>query len=284
MTINFIPEISGEKMLFAITSDIHSNLQAWNVVLTDIRSFRVDKIIVLGDIIGYGPEPAAVLESVYANADYITMGNHDAALCGKIDISQFNDYAAKIITWTKVNLSESGISFLSTLPLTLNAGSFLCTHGDFSEPSLFNYVIEPQDALASWEKTNCNLLFAGHTHKPAIFILDKNGKASELPLCDISLEKENRYLITVGSVGSPRDKDIRATYCLYDTSNKKIYWRKIPFDIDAYVKSLSKASLPLEGSYFLKYDPRKLSIPIRNLLSFSPSSTPSQLLLSLIHI
>lgn len=116
-------------MRYAITSDIHANRQAWNAVLLDIRSSNIDKIICLGDIVGYGPDPARVLESVYSNVD-------------------------------------------------------------FSEPAAFNYVIEPGDALDSWEAVEESLLFIGHTHHPSIFVLGGSGKfTGEVAIRDLHLEK-----------------------------------------------------------------------------------------------
>ncbi|MBA4389292.1 MAG: hypothetical protein C0404_15075, partial [Verrucomicrobia bacterium] len=149
-------------MRIALVSDIHSNLQAWNAVLMDIRSSRLDRIICLGDVVGYGPNPAEVLESVHANVNYLVMGNHDAVICNKIDSSQFQDSAVESLEWSRQRLGKNAVAFLETLPLCLESELFRCAHGDHSDPAAFNYVIEPEDAIPSWQAVSSNLLFVGH--------------------------------------------------------------------------------------------------------------------------
>ncbi|MEI6809351.1 MAG: metallophosphoesterase family protein, partial [bacterium] len=261
-------------MRYAIVSDIHSNLQAWNAVLLDIRSTGVDRIICLGDIVGYGPNPVQVMESVHANVDHFVLGNHDAILCDKLDSSLFNDSARFVLEWTKTQMGKNATKFLSTLPLALDGRTFRCAHGDFSEPGYFNYVTEPQDAMPSWNAVTEQLLFVGHTHVPAIFLLGKSGTPHIVPAQDFALEEEKRYLVNPGSVGQPRDGDARASYCIYDQEAGSVCWRRIPFDIDAYRCSVTSTGLPLSASHFLSFDPRKGVSPLREMLSFSPPNTP----------
>ena len=260
-------------MRYAIVSDLHANLQAWKAVLLDIRSSRVDKIICLGDIIGYGPSPAELLQSVHRDVDHLVLGNHDAAVCGKVDESLFNDTAAGIIRWTRGRLNRTAISFLASLPLTLDAGTFRCAHGDFSEPGAFQYVIDPEDALPSWRTVDNQLLFVGHSHDPCIFITGQSGTPHRIPPQDFVMEQEKRYIVNVGSVGQPRDGEARASYCILDTNADAVYHRRIPFDLDAYRDAMESAGLPLEGSFFLQHDPRSAVPPIRKLLNFSPATT-----------
>ena len=103
-------------MRIAIVSDIHANLQAWNAVWLDIRSMAVDRVISLGDAIGYGPNPAEVLETLYTSVDYFVLGNHDAAICGKIDPALFSDTARLLIGWTADHLGPRAIQELNTWP------------------------------------------------------------------------------------------------------------------------------------------------------------------------
>lgn len=257
-------------MRYAIVSDIHANMQAWNAALLDIRASRVDRIICLGDIIGYGPRPVDVLESVYANVDHFVLGNHDAAVCGKLDTLLFNDYARECIDWTTEQLNEEAVLFLHGLPLSLRADGFRCTHGDFSDPASFHYVIEPDEAVPSWQTVNERVLFTGHTHKPAIFLLGPSNTPRVVEPQDFQLEPNKRFLVNVGSVGCPRNGYTGATYCIYDTVRRSIYWRRVPFDLDAYRQDLETAELPLESSAFLRDDPRQKVAPLREQLSFSP--------------
>ncbi len=260
-------------MQYAIVSDLHANLQAWDATLLDIRNIGVDSIICLGDIIGYGPNPAEVFASAYSNINHFVLGNHDAVVCGKMNSNLFNDKARKLILWTHSQLSSDAIRFLRTLPLTLDGGIFRCSHGEFSKPSAYNYVIDPADAVSSWNSTNNKLLFIGHTHIPGIFLLGHSGTPHLIPPQDFELEEGKRYLINVGSIGQPRDTDTRACYCIYDTDNNSVIWRRIPFDIDAYRNAMIAASLDPKSTWFLKHDPRKEQPPLREILNFSPAQT-----------
>lgn len=263
-------------MRFALVSDIHANWQAWNATLLDIRSLGADAILCLGDIVGYGPQPAEVLESVHANADYIVLGNHDAVIAGKLDPELFNDTARAVIEWTQGRLGDNAMKFLRQLPLSIDAGDFRCTHGDFSKPAAFNYILEPLDALASWQTVPHPLLFCGHTHEPGIFILDADRSMRREPPADFTLLPDRRYLINIGSVGQPRDAEARACYALYDTDTGAIAWRRIPFDLDAYRAAIREAGIAEEASSFLAYDPRVGKAPVREHMNFSPATSPQQ--------
>jgi predicted phosphodiesterase len=264
-------------MRFALVSDIHANRQAWESTLLDIRSLKIDQIICLGDIVGYGPCPAQVLESVHANVHHLVLGNHDAVVCHKLDDSLFNDTAQEIIRWTRERLNRDAVRFLRTLPLSLVGNGYRCSHGDLAEPAAFNYVIEPNDAMASWKKVGEPLLFIGHTHQPRLFLLGRSGTPHNVEPQDFQLEPEKRYIVNVGSVGQPRDSDARASYCVYDTETQSIFFRRIPFDLDAYRRDVEEAGIPIEGSYFLKHDPRQGVPPLREMFSFSPPTSPELL-------
>jgi predicted phosphodiesterase len=260
-------------MRYAILSDIHSNWQAWNAVLVDARSCGVDRFVCLGDIVGYGPQPARVLESVHENVHHVILGNHDAAVCGKLDENLFNDAAADIVRWTRGRLNRSAMAFLNELPLTLKGEAFRCAHGDVASPAQYNYVIDPEDAMPSWAATDDQLMFVGHSHDPAIFLLGRSGRPHRVAPQDFILEDEKRYIVNVGSVGQPRDGDARAAYCIFDTGEREVLWRRIPFDLDAYRADLAEAGVDEAASYFLRADPRQGARPIRETLSFSPPAS-----------
>lgn len=260
-------------MRLAILSDIHSNLQAWDAVYLDLRSSRVDRIICLGDVVGYGPNPAEVLQKVHAHADSIVLGNHDAVVCGKLDAELFNDTARHLIEWTMSALGANAIDFLRSLPLSLNDDLFRCAHAGFVNPGAFDYVIEPADALACWQAVPNQLLFMGHTHQPALFLLGQSGTPHLVEPQDFEIEPGKRYLVNVGSAGQPRDGDARASYCILDTSLNAVYWRRVPFDLDAYRQAVERAGIPAEASYFLSHDPRRGRPPLRELLDFAPPTS-----------
>ena len=263
-------------MRYAIVSDLHANLQAWNAVFLDLRSNGAAGIICLGDIVGYGPQPAAVLQAAHQHIDHFVLGNHDAVVCGKLDPALFNDTARDLIGWTREQLGANAIRFLSTLPLTLAGQGFRCAHGAFANPAAFPYLLTRADAHASWGQVQEPLLFVGHTHAPALFLLGPSGKPHCVEPQDFELEADKRYLVNVGSVGSPRDGDARASYCLYDTDQRAVYWRRVPFDLDAYRDAIRQVGISDQPNHFLHHDPRAGRRPIRELLNFSPPSTPDR--------
>lgn len=264
-------------MRYAIVSDLHANLQAWKVVYEDIQNNNTDRIICLGDIIGYGPNPAQVIRDVRDKVDAVILGNHDAALCGKLDATLFNDDAQRLLDWTRKQLSAEDLKFLSSLPLTLIGDGFLCAHGEFSEPGNFDYAATAEEIMPSWKANESNLLFVGHTHEPAIFVLGNSGIPRSVDPQDFTIDPGKRYFVNVGSVGQPRDKDPRACYCIYDTETHSIYWRRVAFDVEAYRKALKATGLKLDPSYYLP-DPKAKTAgaPVKTRVVFSPPKTPSQ--------
>lgn len=263
-------------MRIAVVSDLHANIQAWKSTLFDIRSQRVDQIVCLGDIVGYGPNPAEVLQSVHSEVELLVLGNHDAVVAEKIGDDLFNDKAQAIIRWTRTRLNRQAVKFLASLPLSLDTGEFRCAHGDLSDPGAYHYVIEPGDAIASWETVNHQLLFVGHTHKPGIFLMGPSETPHGIEPRDFRLEPHKRYLINAGSVGHPRDGDARACYCILDTQKESLYWRRIPYDIDAFRAAVGREEFPDDAFRFLEDDPVGRTQPLRQQLDFSPATSPQQ--------
>jgi predicted phosphodiesterase len=247
-------------MKYAFVSDLHSNIQAWKTVYHDIQANNVDRIISLGDVVGYGPNPREILREVRAKVDAFVLGNHDAVMCGKLDESLFNDDARKIIEWTKKQLSDEDRNFLGTFPLTLVGDGFRCVHGEFTAPANFDYVLDADSALPSWKAVDDALLFVGHTHEPALYILGASGTPRSVEPQDFVVDPGKRYLVNIGSVGQPRGSDVRSCYCIYDSETKSLYWRRVSFDLDAYRKSLKATGLQLDSSYYMQSAPKNAQI------------------------
>ena len=225
-------------MRYAFVSDIHANLQAWNAVLADIRAQRIDRLICLGDIVGYGPRPAEVLASVYRHAHEIILGNHDAVVAGKLDPGCFNDDARRMIQWTKKQLDLKAIHFFRSLPYTIEGEGFACSHADFSDPAGFLYLREESDARASWKRTEEPLLVVGHTHVPEVYLLTADDTCKHYDAVDFEMESGNRYIINTGSAGMPRDGDFRASYVIFDSTEKSVVFQRVAFDLDAFRKDV----------------------------------------------
>ncbi len=264
-------------MRYAIISDLHANMQAWKAVYEDIQNNNADRIICLGDIVGYGPNPAQILREVRNKVDAVILGNHDAALCDKLDATLFNDDAQRLLEWTRKQLNAEDIKFLASLPLTLIGDGFLCAHGEFAEPGNFDYASSPEEVLPSWKANEADLLFVGHTHEPAIYVLGNSGIPRSVDPQDFTIDPGRRYFVNVGSVGQPRDNDLRACYCIYDTETRSIYWRRVGFDVESYRKALRATGLKLDPSYYLPEPKGKATENAANWhVSFSPPKSPNQ--------
>ena len=151
-------------MRYAIFSDIHGNLEAWNRVLEDIRLLAADVLVCLGDVVGYGPKPDEVLTSSREATYNFVMGNHDAAAVGVIDPSWFNPNARAVIEWTRGQLSEDSNEFLRNVPLTMESENIFFVHAEVEEPGRFGYIVNDPDAAQHFGSTDHFVTFVGHTH------------------------------------------------------------------------------------------------------------------------
>ena len=228
-------------MRYAFVSDVHGNLQAWNTVLADLSVHRVDRIVCLGDVVGYGPEPAECLRSVHARCHAILLGNHDAVVGGRMSASTFNDRARRMIEWTQTRLGDRARELFSHLPLVLRGPGFRCVHGDFTDPAVFRYVRTPDEAAANFAATTEPLLFCGHTHEAEVFLTGGSGRVYKIEPQDFALEEGKRYLVNVGSVGVSRDADPRASYVIYDEERRAVYFHRVPFDFEAFRAAVARA-------------------------------------------
>jgi predicted phosphodiesterase len=238
-------------MLYAFVSDIHANRQAWDSVVADIRSRQVDVILCLGDIVGYGPRPVAVFESVCERCDGIILGNHDAVVGGRCDPEIFNDNARSVIEWTQRKLGTDAQAMFADMHIVLEGDDFVAVHADIVEPDMFWYIENQEDAQINFEGFVDPLMFVGHTHNAGIFIRDEESGiiAWHAPV-DFEVDSAQRYIVNVGSVGDPRNpNDIDACYVTYDTDRRSVFYHRVPFDIDGYRQDLSSSGLHIAPAF-----------------------------------
>ena len=221
-------------MRYAILSDIHANAAALRTVLVDAQDMHVDKLICLGDVLGYGPDPVQALEMAYSRIHVCLAGNHDDAVCGRCSTDDFNDFAAAAVVRQRKMLANEAMEWLKKLPYACAMPGFACAHGDFSAPEDFNYILDPADAMPSWEARHEPLLFVGHTHQPGIFVMGNDARPYNLEPVDFKLEEGLRYIVNVGSVGYPRSGLCRSFYCIYDDVLRSVFFRSLPFDLEGY--------------------------------------------------
>lgn len=233
-------------MRYAIFSDVHANRQAWEAARADMERMEVDTLVCLGDVVGYGPMPLEVLTAVREATPNFVLGNHDAAACGRLDDSIFNPRARTVIAWTRERLDEEAVRFLQGVPLQMDGTDIQFVHAEMMEPGEFGYVDGVGPAKLNLQAMTRPLGFIGHTHLPLAFTMPKKGgPVRQLPPIDFEIERGQRYLVNVGSVGEPRTTDVRASYVVYDDAERRIYFRRVVFDVEAYKADLEATGLDI---------------------------------------
>lgn len=234
-------------MRYLVISDIHANLEALDATLAAAGSY--DRALVLGDLVGYGADPNAVIDRVRGLGDAaLIRGNHDKVGAGLETVDGFNHLARFAIAWTAATLTPANRTWLAQLaqgPMTVDEGVEICHGTPFDEDV---YVFDDLDALRAIRAARRPLCFFGHTHVPAIYRLEPEGRLSATPPVHQSpvvlpLE-EGRYLINVGAVGQPRDGDARAAFGFYDTDTRTVTLARAPYDVAAAQAKILAAGLP----------------------------------------
>jgi len=236
-------------MRYLILSDIHSNLSALNACLEDAENKGIDKIICLGDIVGYAAKPNQCIDILKKKKAICILGNHDAACINKIELNWFNSLARFCIEWTIKELKKENKDFLYKLPEKFYTEEFFAVHGSPFSP-LKEYMNE-EVAFLSFQKISQNILLCGHSHIPFIIEVGKE----LLPIKGdktISL-KNSRFVISIPSVGQPRDLDPKAGYAILDLKKMAIEIYRVEYDIEQTIEEILEASLPKIFAERLRY-------------------------------
>lgn len=231
-------------MKAAVISDIHSNLEALQAVLKDIKKRRIKKILCLGDLVGYGANPNECVDLCLKESDLIIAGNHDWAAIGKTDIARFNPMAAEAIRWTKKHLTDSSAEKLKGLSLTEKLGDLFLAHASPNNPSEWNYLTSFADFQEAFGLFAGKICFIGHTHIPGAAFQDANSYTDFLRETPFPLIEKRRFIINVGSVGQPRDLDPRACYAIYDGNTNALEIIRIEYNIPLTEQKIIDAGLP----------------------------------------
>ena len=242
---SLVTGIESLYVRYALLGDIHGNTEALETVLAAIEAEHVDKIVCLGDIVGYGAEPVACLERIMGLGCDVIAGNHDWAAVGKLSIDCFNAYAKAAAIWTRDQLNDAHQAFLTDLPLTLTYDHFAVAHGTFHQPEAFNYiqtVFDAQQSFASLRDLGAQLGFLGHSHVPVGFF-DTDPITYTLDQ-EIPVDEEVSVIVNAGSVGQPRDENNKASFALFDSDTKLVTIRRVEYDIDAAANKIRQAGLP----------------------------------------
>lgn len=235
-------------MRTALLADIHGNREALSACLADAERLGVDRYVFLGDLVGYGPDPAWVVDQVAAlvgNGALAILGNHDAAAIS--DRDTLNPLARAALRWTRGQLEAAHRTFLASLPLDLNEDDRLYVHASASAPQDWIYMLGPREAFQSFRATAQRLTFCGHTHIPALF----NESATTLPQQHVPVDgkpvpllPQRRWIAVLGAVGQPRDRNPSACYGVLDSEANRLTYVRVPYDVDVTARKVLAAGLP----------------------------------------
>lgn len=230
-------------MRYGIFSDVHSNLEAFEVAINFYKTEKIDRFIFLGDIVGYGANPNECILALKSLNPVVIAGNHDWAVSDKFSIAYFNPYAKEAVLWTAKELKQENIHYLRNLVLTYEEKDFICVHGSLENPQQFNYILNSYDAQFNFSLLKQRLCFIGHSHRAEVYILENN---QLLRLCQqkIKLNSGAKYIINVGSVGQPRDRDPRLSLCIYDNEAKVVNFVRLEYNIKKAADKILKKGLP----------------------------------------
>ncbi len=238
----------------AIISDIHANLHALYAVIEDVKLCQGADVVCLGDIVGYNAYPHECLEYVRSLDCPVVRGNHDAEVVEE-SLLPMNPMARQATEWTRAQLTAEDLEWLSRLQYQrIVRSSFAMVHASLEQPKAWNYIINENDARASFARQFSPLCFHGHTHVPKVFVWDgahSHDMGNELAgplyydgMVEVPLQEGYKYFVNVGSVGQPRDGDPRACYAIYDSDARSVIFRRVPYDVTAASEAVRAAGLP----------------------------------------
>jgi predicted phosphodiesterase len=218
-------------MRFAIISDIHANLPALDAVLKDMKTYHIDHIICLGDIIGYGPFPSECLNRIREVTNYVIMGNHESAAAGIFDVDLFQDEAKEHILWTREQLSKDDMDYIKSLHYMLDFETFMISHATFTDPDCFAYIETEEEAKVAFSQNELKLMFIGHTHIPIVHRMNIQGEYAAITKDIVKMNPAWRYIVNPGAVGLSRDEQFSAGYLIFDTELYKVFMRRVNYSL-----------------------------------------------------
>ncbi|MBN2355447.1 metallophosphoesterase family protein [candidate division KSB1 bacterium] len=228
----------------AIISDIHGNLEALEQVLERIEGEHVDQIVCLGDVVGYGPFPDECLQRLSSLADIKILGNHDDAVLGRTDITDFNEHARTAVRWTREILSQQGREELMTFVPHFSSEIAHYVHATPLSPMEWDYILNVFDAERNFTAFTQRVCFIGHTHVAYCFESTPEEFIRMRRASGFTLSNHTRYIINVGSVGQPRDGNPAAAFVIFDDENGAVEFVRVPYDVKKTQLAMQKAGLP----------------------------------------
>lgn len=240
-------------MRYGIVSDVHGNLEALTTALSHLRGLGVDRYAFLGDAVGYGADPEAVCCILRGLGGVAILGNHDAAVAGYMDTSAYYPAAREALAWCRAQLSAESLAWLQALPYTMREGDVAFCHGSPHLPEQFDYLfgVEAVEDLLAEGAQLAPVTCIGHSHLTLSFVIGAEGVIQQVVpriVCDAA----HRYIITVGSVGQPRDRDPRSCCAVFDTETRCFDYHRLHYDLQTTRQKILAAGLaPVFGERLL---------------------------------
>jgi diadenosine tetraphosphatase ApaH/serine/threonine PP2A family protein phosphatase len=233
-------------MRLGIFSDVHANYEALSAVLEAYKKERIDVFYCLGDTVGYGGSPNECVDIIRRLARLTILGNHDAAVAGRMDYSYYYEAARHALDTHAAMLSPENMAWLKQLPYREKLDEFgvdLC-HGSPVRIEEFEYIFAPEQARECLPILDDlgQLTLIGHSHLCKVFALTKT-EVEELPAVDVTLHPDKKYIVSVGSVGQPRDYDNRASYTVFDTTTRRFEFKRVEYDVETAADKVLRARL-----------------------------------------
>jgi diadenosine tetraphosphatase ApaH/serine/threonine PP2A family protein phosphatase len=234
----------------AVVTDLHANREAVETVMAHAREQGAQQWALLGDFVGYGADPAWVVDLVRELASQgavVVQGNHDlATVLGANPMMRIE--ARTVIEWTRARLDESQLEFLRALPFSQRRDGCLFVHANAYAPDQWDYLLNANLALRSMLATECRYTFCGHLHEQRLFHAGDTGRAGEYvpkPGAPILLRADRQWLVIPGSAGQPRDGNPAAAYAIFDDAENSITYHRVAYDHVQAADKIRAAGLPL---------------------------------------
>ncbi len=232
-------------MRIAVLGDIHGNILALESVLSDIKDRAIDEVVFVGDAVGYGANPVECLDTVLESMKIRVAGNHDFGAVGKVGVNRFNKKAKAAIEWTATKLDYAGKMAIASMPLTAKLGEDIkFVHASPLSPESWHYIRNRTGIGNQFAAFGERICFIGHTHVPAVWCSDGSEREIAKDGDSMPLDSALRYIVNVGSVGQPRDRDSRSCYVIYDDEARSVVFRRVEYDIESAAKRIVDAGLP----------------------------------------
>lgn len=236
-------------MKLAFVTDIHANREALEAVLAHARAQGAERLVFLGDYVGYGADPAWVVDCVrerVAQGAIAVLGNHDAAVV-RGPTPTMRPEPRQAIEWTRHQLDPEQLEFLAERPMTAQEDDRLYVHANAFAPHEWAYIVARHDAARSLLATHCRYTFCGHVHEPKLYTLSPTAKVSEFtPVANVPIPvpSHRQWLVLPGSTGQPRDGNPAASYAILDIAQAMLTFHRVPYDHDTAAAKIRAAGLP----------------------------------------